>query len=127
MGNQKWYQKKQAFAPLPLKSSCEAQAGPVLRMQKRHTSPCTQDTANNCRAMGRASSAPCEFSLGLSVLLRIILPRDKLLTVLAGAERVAHLLDGVFVLVILAQKSFHLFLVTRCNVLNEGAPEQYQC
>lgn len=127
MGNQKWYQKKLAFTPLPLKSPCEAQAGPVLRMRKRQAFPCTQDTANNCGAMGRAFSAPCEFSPGLSMPLRPILPRDKLLTVLAGAKRVAHLLHGVFVLVILAQKSFHLLLVTRRNVLDKGAPQQYQC
>lgn len=53
---------------------------------------------------------------------RSLLPRDELLTVLTRAKRVAHLLHGVFVLVILAQKSFYFLLVTRGDVLKGDIP-----
>lgn len=40
------------------------------------------------------------------------LPGDQFLTVIAEAQRMTHPLDGIFILVTLAQKSFHFFLVT---------------
>lgn len=46
-----------------------------------------------------------------------LLPGDKFLTVITEAQRVTHPLDGIFILVILAQKSLHFFLVTRRYVL----------
>lgn len=42
---------------------------------------------------------------------RTLLPRGEFLTAIAEAQRVAHLLDGIFILVCLAQKSLHLSLV----------------
>lgn len=44
--------------------------------------------------------------------MRTLLPRHKFLTVITEAQGVAHLLDGIFILVFLAQKSFYFFLVT---------------
>lgn len=49
-----------------------------------------------------------------------LLPGDKFLAVIAEAKRVAHFLDGIFILVFLAQKSFHFLLVTWSDVLESA-------
>lgn len=80
-------------------SHVTAEAGEVQWEQ----GPCYKCAANKWQVPPGPTSPPPAHSL---------LPGHQFLAVITEAQRVAHFLDGIFVVVFLAQKSFHFLLVT---------------